>query len=74
MLSIILGFVFFCLVVWCFFALAACGFLQIILYAASFLIGLGILAFANTGFLTSILGLAFIVIPNWILSNDIADN
>lgn len=40
MLSIILGFVFFCLVVWCFFALAACGLLQIIVYAASVLIGI----------------------------------
>lgn len=74
MLSIILGFVFFCLVVWCFFALAACGLLQIILYAASFLFGLWILAFANTGLLTSILGIAFIVIPNWIVSNYISDN
>lgn len=54
MLSIILGFVFFCLVVWCFFALAACGLLQIIVYAASFLIGLWILAFANTGLLVII--------------------
>ena len=74
MLSIILGFVFFCLVVWCFVALAACGLLQIIVYAASFLIGIGILAFANTGLLTSILGLAFIVIPNWIASNYLSDN
>ena len=74
MLSIILGFVFFCLIVWCFFALAACGLLQIIVYAASFLFGLWILACANTGLLTSILGLAFIVIPNWIVSNYISDN
>ena len=68
MLSIILGYLFFCLVVWCFFALAACGLLQIILYAASFLIGVGILTLANTGLLTSILGLAFIVLPFWITS------
>lgn len=74
MLSIILGFVFFWLVGWCFFALAACGCLQIIVYAASFLIGIGILCFANTGLLTSILGLAFIVIPIWIASNDLSDN
>lgn len=75
MLSIILGFVFFCLVVWCFFALAACGLLQALAFGASILIGIGILAFANTGLLTSILGLAFIVLPFWITSDDyISDN
>lgn len=74
MLSIILGFLFFCLVVWCFFALAACGLLQILAFAASLLIGIGILAFANTGLLTSILGLAFIVLPFWITSDYLSDN
>lgn len=74
MLSILLGFVFFCLIVWCFIALIACGLLPFILYTAIFLIGIGILAFANTGLFTSILGLAFIVIPNWIASNYLSDN
>lgn len=73
MLSIILGFVFFCLVGWCVFALAACGLLQILLFAASILIGLVILACANGGLLMSILGLAFIVGPFWITS-DLSDN
>lgn len=73
MLSIILGFVFFCLIVWCFFALAACGLLQIIVYGAIFLIGLGILAFANTGLLTSILGLALTVLGFGLICNIAAD-
>lgn len=72
MLSIILGYLGFCLVVWCFFALAACGFLQILAFAASFLIGLGLLAL-EAGWLTSILGIAFIVLPFWI-SSDCAPN
>lgn len=74
MLSIILGFLVFCLAVWCFFALAASGLLQIIVFAASLMIGAGILAFANSGLLTSILGLAFIVFPFWLLSDYISDN
>lgn len=68
MLSIILGYLFFCLVVWCFFALGECGILQPLAFGTSILIGMGILAFANTGLLTSILGLAFIVLPFWITS------
>lgn len=73
MLSIILGFVFFCLIVWCFIALIACGLLPFILYTAIFLIGLGILCFANSGLLTSILGLALIVLGFGLLCNIAAD-
>nr|DAH15160.1 MAG TPA: hypothetical protein [Caudoviricetes sp.] len=74
MLDILLGFLVFCLVLWCVVALAACGILQILLFGASVLTGLGILAFANTGLLTTILGIAFVVIPFGIGSNDLSDN
>lgn len=65
MLSIILGFLVFCLAVGLFFELAASGFLLVIAFAASSLIGIGLLAL-EAGWLTSILGVVFIVLPIWI--------
>lgn len=73
MLSVILGFLVFCLVVWCLAALAMCGLLQVMAFAASLLIGVGLVAL-EAGWVTSILGIVFIVLPFWLFSDFLAEN
>lgn len=72
MLSIILGFLVFCLAVGLFFELVESGFLLIMAFAASLLIGVGLVAL-EAGWFTSILGIVFIVLPFWI-GSDCAPN
>lgn len=72
MLSFILGFLVFCLVVGLFFELLESGSLLLMAFAASCLIGCGLLAL-DAGWLTSILGVVFIVLPCWI-SESLFDN
>lgn len=73
MLSIILGFLVFCLAVGLFFELLESGFLLLVAFAASLLIGVGLVAL-EAGWVTSILGIVFIVLPFWLFSDFLAEN
>lgn len=72
MLSIILGILLFCLALGLFFELLESGCLLIMAFGASFLFGLGLIAL-EAGWLTSILGIVFVVLPFWI-SDFLFDN